>query len=196
MLDWETLDVDFNPVLIQVGCALISPTANKKIEIVDKFDARININSQLPIGRTISPSTLQWWQKQDPDVAKSVFAGPGDEIQVMLHKLHTFFITTLKTGKPCFIWANGALADTFWCKHLYSMLNRLGLFTELYPFNYNQEKCFRTLIFGLKDFIYSKYKNGSKHDALSDAIWQSNILIDFINNYDQIVSEMEKLYSK
>lgn len=194
MLDWETLNVDFNPVLIQVGCTLAAPTENGKLEIVDKYSANININSQIPLGRSISMATLDWWSKQEPAVYNQVFSGPGSEIHIVLVQLHNFLVRVLSQKKPAYLWANGSLADTFWLKHLYKNLSDKGVTNLVYPVNYNQEKCFRTMIFGLKDFIYRRYQNTAKHNALEDAIWQTNILLDFINNYDAVIADMDEFY--
>lgn len=63
MIDFETLDTKAGAVLLSAGIILFDP---EKPEDREEHYFEFHVEKQIPAGRTISSSTLEWWLRQDP----------------------------------------------------------------------------------------------------------------------------------
>ncbi|WP_336153570.1 3'-5' exonuclease [Acinetobacter pittii] len=156
MLDYETLDVAECPVILSMGAVVFNEHG-----IIDQISAKIDQESCLKIGCTISQSTLDWWEQQTPEARKMAFGGttPIDEAMLMIISLY-------KKHWCSEIWSRGAIADIRWTNNI---LDKLGIQK---PWKFWEEMCFRTFIKYSPELKFTPI--GEKHNALVDAINQAN----------------------
>lgn len=71
MLDLETLGTKPGCVVLQIGAIFFRRKSGK---VMSEFQQNIDIGSQLGLGMTIDPKTLEWWREQSPAAQASVFS--------------------------------------------------------------------------------------------------------------------------
>lgn len=189
-IDMETMATTRRPLVLQVGWTILKPV-NQKLEIVNKNLDHLDIGEQLLRGRDIDQKTYDtFWKHQDQKVKESVFT-PKEE-RVGIDSFLENFLITIKNYtegfKQKFLWSNGSLDDSVWLRSLFDEHPNYE-----WPFSYKEPLCYRTEMLGLKDWLYVKHKNDLAHNALADAIFQSNVFIDMINNYDQVVEDINRM---
>lgn len=155
MLDFETLDVAECPVILSMGAVVFNENG-----IVDSFFEKIDQQSCIDIGFTVSVETLLWWEEQSDAAKKAAFGGTTN-IGYAMSMLVQMYIKH-ECGE---IWSKGAIADIRWANNI---LDKLGLQK---PWKFWEEMCFRT---------YLKYSPkvdfqpvGEAHNALDDAMNQA-----------------------
>lgn len=159
MIDCETLDIGERPVLLSIGAVVYDDT-----QIFEYFQIDIDIENSKKHGFTVSQSTLDWWNEQDPIAKNMAFSGK-EKIDLALQKLVDFY-----SDNGCDeIWSKGALADIRWIN------NALDHFGIERPWNYYKEFCFRTLLKSSPRFEIPFA--GIQHNALDDAIHQAKQFI-------------------
>lgn len=171
MLDFETLDVAECPVILSMGVVVFNEDG-----IVDSFFEKIDQQSCIDIGFTVSVDTLLWWDKQSDAARKAAFGGTTD-IRSAMGMLVQMYIKH-ECGE---IWSKGSIADIRWANNI---LDKLGLQK---PWKFWEEMCFRT---------YLKYSPkvdfqpvGEAHNALDDATNQAKHWIE-INNQRYLNSDI------
>lgn len=165
MLDFETLDmgaVVFNEQSVIAGLSL-----------------KIDQQSCLDLGCTISEDTVEWWAKQSNEAKAAAFGGTTN-IRDAMEQLIQLYI-----DEECIeIWSQGALADIRWANNV---LTKLQLQK---PWEYYQEMCSRTLL------KYSPQtlgipRTGTHHDAYNDAFFQAqNIILQLRYVMDEDVNQL------
>jgi hypothetical protein len=156
MVDMETMAVTPNAVVLTLGAVHFNPYGNG---YGDKIYFKINLDDQDKLGREIDPSTLEWWSRQDPAIMEEAFSeedrSPLVEAMDKFHKI--------AWGCDAF-WSHGATFDLTMIENIYRQLGKP------LPWNYWQLRDTRTLF----DLGYDPdMPQGSKHDALQDAIRQA-----------------------
>ena len=159
MIDCETLDVGERPVLLSIGAVVFN---NQQIH--EYFHIGIDIEDSKRYGFTVSQSTLDWWDQQDPAARADAFSG-GEKIKAALQALVYFF----EENKCTEIWSKGSLADIRWIN------NALDYFGIERPWKYYKEFCFRTLLKSVPKFDMPFL--GTPHSALDDAVHQAKQFI-------------------
>jgi len=156
MVDMETMAVSPNAVVLSLGAVHFNPWGNG---YGDKIYFKINLDDQDALGREIDPSTLEWWGRQDPAIMEEAFSEEGRISLVdAMDQFHKF-----AWGCDAF-WSHGATFDLVILENIYRQLGKP------LPWNYWQLRDTRTLF----DLGYDPdMPQGSKHDALQDAIRQS-----------------------
>lgn len=181
MIDCETLDIGERPILLSIGAVVFDDS-----QIYEYFHIGIDIESSKQHGFTVSQSTLDWWDQQDPAARAVAFSG-GEEIKAALHALVYFF----EENECIEIWSKGALADIRWIN------NALDYFGIERPWKYYKEFCFRTLLKSVPKFEIPF--TGIPHNALDDAIHQAKqfMHIKAINNKQaQILIEQGQRFNE
>jgi hypothetical protein len=156
MVDMETMAVTPDAVVLTLGAVHFNPYGNG---IGEKLYFRVNIDDQDALGRSVDPSTLEWWGKQDPAIMEEAFS-EKDRIPLVeaMDKFHKF-----AWGCSHF-WSHGATFDLVMLENIYRQINKP------LPWNYWQLRDTRTLF----DLGYDPdMPKGGKHDALQDAIRQA-----------------------
>lgn len=159
MLDFKTLDVAECPVILSMGAVVFNEN-----EIVDCIYEKIDQQSCLELGCTISDDTIAWWDKQS-EAAKTAAFGGTTNIGYAMGMLVDFY----KKHDCEEIWSAGALTDIRWTNNI---LIKLGMEK---PWKFYKEMCFRTFRIYMPQFDFEK--SGTVHNALDDAINQAKYWI-------------------
>lgn len=182
MLDFETLSLKENAVLLAIGACTFNPATG---EIGAEFYAAIDPRTQF--GRDIDARTVLWWMKQDEaartkitsaiEAADAVEAGlPDDmdeEAQGELEGNAAFSIQAVARGVLTWIgtsgddievWSNGAV-DHAWFNSMFEYAGYKN------PVPYHKQRDYRTLKALFPEIKREDY--GVAHNALDDAIGQA-----------------------
>ena len=159
MVDCETLDIGERPVLLSIGAVVFDDN-----QIQDYFEYFIDKETAIREGFTVSQSTLDWWDQQDPIAKKDAFSGERD-IQDALAALVRFY----KVNECTQIWSKGSIADIRWIN------NALNYFGMRQPWKFWQEMCFRTFL-EMSPRVSVAFE-GVPHNALDDAAHQARQFI-------------------
>lgn len=177
MLDFKTLDVGECPVILSMGAVVFNDQ-----DVLFGLDTKIDQQSCIDIGCTISADTVAWWEKQS-DEAKAAAFGGTTNIRAAMEELIEFY-----TENECSeIWSQGALADIRWVNNI---LAKLGLAK---PWEFYQEMCSRTLLKYSPNHASSP-RTGTHHNALDDAIFQAeNVICKLRYILDEEVFDYENI---
>lgn len=163
MFDTETLDTASTAVILSIAA----------VEFDDKnlgrrFHARINIDSCLKHGLTVSGNTIEWWMDQSAD-ARKIFRSSGLPLDRVLIDLATW----LDWGQVDEVWSNGSDFDF---PIIANAFRAIGAGNP--PWSYFKIRDFRTI-----KKMYAKDVADAamvvplvRHDALEDAIAQAMTL--------------------
>lgn len=184
MLDFESLSLESNAVLLSLGACTFNPETG---EILDTFYAAIDPRTQP--GRDINADTVLWWLKQDQAArdkltgaveATDKLAEAGDETtedemtelletaaHPIQHVARAFIVWLEQMGEYDGVWSNGAV-DHNW---LDSMIKYAGYKN---PVPFWKQRDYRTIRALNPDVKASAF--GVAHNALDDAIKQANHL--------------------
>lgn len=156
MVDMETLAVSPNAVVLSLGAVHFDPYGTG---YSDSLYFRIDIDDQDALGREVDPNTITWWSSQPPEIMEEAFS-LDDRIPLVeaMDRFHKF-----AWGCSAF-WSHGATFDLVILENIYRQLNKP------LPWNYWQLRDTRTLFDLGQD---PEMPQGSKHDALQDAIRQA-----------------------
>lgn len=132
-------------------------------------------------------STLEWWKTQSAD-ARRVFSDniiDGVSVKDAANEMKEFIDECItkhmnrftSEGKPSVrIWGNGATFDN---AILAKMFYENGV--DDIPWNTFGDRCYRTLTKTL-NIVVPKGARGTAHNALDDAVYQANVLIETLKN--------------
>jgi exodeoxyribonuclease VIII len=156
MVDMETMAVSPNAVVLSLGAVHFNPYENGH---GDSLYFRIDIDDQDALGREVDPNTITWWSSQPSEIMEEAFS-PDNRIPLVdaIDQFHRF-----AWGCSAF-WSHGATFDLVILENIYRQLNKP------LPWNYWQLRDTRTLFDLGQD---PEMPQGSKHDALQDAIRQA-----------------------
>jgi hypothetical protein len=174
MIDMEgTAQCASSGILTLGACTFGLPFGQQR----QKFYERASLASNESMGRTISRSTMEWWDKQDKAMRDEAFGGTQN-INLMLIAFEQWCIEkfAIDAGREALVdrielWSRGAGFD---CEILQdAFLNIFGY----YPFDFRKHMCQRTverlMPASLKSAIPPQQ---SKHHALEDAMYQANVM--------------------
>lgn len=158
MVDLETLGLAPDSVIVSIGAVIFT---DQGIEgegywtpFLDQPDRHVDLG------------TVKWWMQQS-DEARSVFTTtPAYTLQYALDELAQEF------DKDTLIWSNGANFDEVLLANAY----RQG--RKNVPWAYRNVRCFRTLRAQYPDVKVDTL--GTKHNALDDARWQAQLLLEIV----------------
>lgn len=155
MLDFETLDVAECPVILSMGAVVFNEN-----RIIATLYHKVDQQSCLDLGCTISESTIEWWDAQSEEAREAAFGGKLN-IAVAMQDL----VDLYKNENCGEIWSRGALADIRWANNILDKLNIEK------PWKFWEEMCFRTFLKYSPEFVFCP--DGVKHNALDDAANQA-----------------------
>ncbi len=182
MIDFETLGLSENAVLLSLGAVVFDPATGT---LGDQFHS--HIDPRLQPGREISADTVLWWLAQDdaargkltqaikymdqiesgevdnmePEQVEATFEGAAHPIH---HVARAFVNWVEHMDDTVEVWTNGAV-DHAW---LESMMKYSGLKN---PIKFWNQRDYRTLK-NLYPDVTAEF-SGVKHNALDDAIHQA-----------------------
>lgn len=125
---------------------------------------------------SISARTIEWWLKQSEEARKEIYNVNGKiHFHSALGEFYNFYGTNFATNgiDPPLIWGNGADFDI---KILDTAYQKSGYIWS--PWKYTDIRCFRTFkkLFGEEELKLKR--KGTAHNALDDAIYQAQYLIN------------------
>lgn len=154
MIDFETLSVSDNALVVQIGAVYFDPETGS---LGKMYEATIDPQDAQSNGAVIDASTVAWWLSQSKDAQNQVFK-PGESEQSAFIGLHVFL------NKAKRIWSK---PSTFDWRILDQTFKRL----QLGVLDHRTPRDMRTLM----DYYpgeLPKFK-GTPHVALHDAIYQA-----------------------
>lgn len=183
-IDLETLSTSPAAVILAVGAYAICEETGNFV----RFYRVCSTNSQPH--RQIDPSTLQWWENQSAearkvlDEATSPDATPLDDV---LDEL-TNWIGLLGNTHQVYVWGNGASFDVAILEHAYKSRS------PFVPWDFRKVRDMRTLYditlrLGLHDIGKSIERVGTHHNALDDAEFQAQIIIESLRQLGELRRE-------
>ena len=182
MFDIETLGTTPGSVVTSLGAVAFY----KDGEVISSFETYFNIQEQLDVGMTVSGDTLVWWLKQSEEAKNSLVFGQEGRYNGVADMLINFDLWVADYGlkENTTYWANGASFDFPILERLYSEFGEDGP-----PWKYHNQRCFRT-IKGLPGANEVKpERHGVHHDALDDAKFQMDWLLNINELFDGKILE-------
>ena len=181
MIDLETLDTKPSAVVLSVGAViwetLYSETDGLIWEPVERFMRVLNMEEQLSRGRTVSQSTLLWWQRQDSTAKAEAFNPVRQNVGLVLDEFRAFVYqyadpSVNDTGINAF-WASPVAFDM-------PIWEDLAMtFGNFVPWKYNQRYDVRTVVreanLSAKSHEDPKLV-GVPHTPVYDCEWQISLL--------------------
>ena len=164
MLDLETLDTKPTALILSIGAVMF----DKDCRSIEEFYGIIELDEPTMSNFTISASTLGWWFKQEEAIKE--FARGGQPLKVVLSNFSYWF----KQNKGKELWGNGATFDNVILKNAYDVSKMPT------PWSYKDDCCYRTII-GRYPKLHAEF-SGVRHNALMDAIFQADYLVELNNS--------------
>lgn len=161
MIDIETFSTAKNAALASIGALKF----NDK-EILDKFYINIDPGTSKAAGLHFSQSTIDWWKSQKPEA----FAALKKDRYTLSNALDQF--SEWYGPKSIPIFACGPDFDLVIMEANYAAVGKK------HPWKYSEARCFRTF---KALFKADTVRQGVYHNALDDAIYQAQYIIDVLN---------------
>lgn len=165
MVDLETLDTRASASILSIGAVRLDWNT---LEAVDPFYIIIDPESCKAVGLTESASTVAWWGGQSEE-ARRVFTDPNVPLSSALHGFARYLSSYGKSKVR--LWGNGSDFDNVILINAYDALGYDA------PWMFYNNRCFRTVRKMLGHLIEDPKRGGTHHNALDDAIFQAQILL-------------------
>ena len=176
MFDLETLDTKPSAVVLSVGVVVwetfYSETTGLIWKPVERFLRVLDMEEQFARGRTVSQSTLLWWQQQTPVAKEGAFNPVRRPIKRVLTDLRDMVDGYGDPSITAF-WASPSTFD-------FPIWEDLAMtFSNYVPWTYRQKYDVRTVVreAGLSARDHSDSKlTGVPHTPVYDCEWQISLL--------------------
>lgn len=165
MVDLETLDNRSTSIILSLGACRIDWDNGV---IADPFYVSICPDSCRAAGLTESADTKAWWARQSEE-ARRVFTEPKVSLEEGLIEFHRYLDRWNRNKLK--LWGNGSDFDNVIIANGY---NAVGLDA---PWRFYNNRCFRTVKNVYSDVIVTPQRKGTYHNALDDARYQAEILL-------------------
>ncbi len=95
MFDLETLDTKPSAVVLSIGAVIWETMYNEEAQILfwdsrARFMRVLDMDDQFVSGRTVSQSTILWWQRQDPTARAEAFNPVRRPVYEVLNDFYAF----------------------------------------------------------------------------------------------------------
>lgn len=184
VFDIETLDVESTSVVLSLAIVYFDDTSTYQSLLDEclfvKFDAREQLKNYK---RTISKSTLEWWEKQTDHAKQISFFPSKDDLPAIegIQKIRSYL--RRKSNEKTIIWSRGSIDSVI----MDSLCKAVGVKPLVY---YNQHREIRTAL----DIMATTTVNGyckvslegfskdmvKKHDPVHDVCYDAVQLLYFI----------------
>lgn len=183
-LDLETMDNSSCSAIISIGACYFDRYTG---EIGETFHQKVNLQSCIDVGLTVSADTIMWWLQQS-DETREKLAGNDKErhLSGVLVNLEHFM-------QDCeMVWGNGATFDNVILESAFKSLGHQA------PWRFWNTRDLRTLVdVGLELGVNPKKElsfDGTRHDALSDAIHQAKIATEIYCEIRSLLPKSAEAY--
>lgn len=176
MFDLETLDTTPSAIVLSVGAVIWETSADATGALywtpVDRFYRILDIQPQADKKRTVSESTILWWQRQDPTAQAEAFNPVRQPVTKTLRDFCNF--VNHRAYDINAFWANPATFD-------FPIWEDLALtFSDYVPWSYRQKYDVRTVVreagYSAKDHVPTIPIDGLPHMPVYDCEWQIDLL--------------------
>lgn len=165
MADIETLGTGSNAVMISIGAVRFDPATK---QITDRFYTRVDPQSCMDAGLTVTGSTILWWLQQSQE-ARDQFKGALPSLKMALDG---FTAWMKKMPGKHRVWGNGATFDNVILTNAYAALKMER------PWGYTDDRCYRTIKALYPDVAKPSGTGLVGHRADHDAEYQAIHLMD------------------
>lgn len=172
MIDMETVDTCENAGILTLGaCTFGLPFSVPR----KHFYERASLSSNEFLKRSISKETMEWWDKQDPEMRKETFGGTDSIVLVL--DMFVNWASRIAPIDEIELWSRGAGFDCNILQHAYQNLQ------GHYPFDFRKHMCQRTIERLMPPDLRNLLpKHTNKHHALQDALFQADVMDVALNN--------------
>lgn len=177
-IDLETLGTSPNSKILSVGVVAVCAETGETL----KFYSGCSIDSQED--RTASASTLKWWEDQSAEARQALDYAKSPECPTLRDALTalTGWIGKLGETHTVYPWGNGSDFDVAMLNHAFDS-NGMAR-----PWGFRNVRDMRTLYditlrFGM-DIKGNAPKVGTAHNALDDAQFQANVIMESLRQID------------
>lgn len=168
MIDLETLGTKPGCKILSISAVTFNAAQYRGNYGRDSFDAAVMISLQDQL--KTDQSTLDWWQKQSKEAYDAVFNNSkAIRLTSALEIFSSWLTAFVDEGCTPILWGNGASFD---CPVLAEAYRIYGY--EV-PWNFRNERCYRTLLAEFGHLINKPEFEGVKHNSLADATYQANV---------------------
>lgn len=170
MLDFETLGTDHDAVLCSAGLVRFNIETG---EILATAHCFADLRSALSHNRIVDPETLLWWLSQATEAQVALAEGMrnhGMPWTGFLSHIREFIGDSREEDGNLRLWSNGATFDVSLLEYALKQENLRA------PWKYSAARDMRTLVDIAKPFEHSVVLEGTKHDALADAVYQAKVV--------------------
>lgn len=169
-IDLESLSLQPDAVVLSIGAAAFTLVGG----VVKTFYAVLEQPTQIEHGRSISPSTVQWWEKQSRE-AQEAYVGPGKDTLTVLRQFADWFRSIPSLSG---VWGFGSDFDNAMLQSLY---REYGVPV---PWPYRMNRCGRTITACLPQ--RRPPNTGTHHNALDDATYQAFTVRDSLMRLESL----------
>ena len=180
MIDLETLDTKPSAVVLSIGAVVwetfVDDTGHLAWKALDRFIRVLDIQKQLDRRRTVSQSTLLWWQDQSSAAKAEAFNSVRQPVLTSLVDFHDFAANNRNVpGDPISVfWASPVAFDL-------PIWEDLAMtFGGCVPWKYNQRYDVRTVIreacYSADGHVHFHNIGGVPHTPVFDCEWQISLL--------------------
>jgi len=167
MVDLETASTASDAAILSIGAVAFDPD---NLEFRRSFYLNVSLRSCLAENLRFDASTFYWWARQDSSAGEAI---QGDQLPLR-NVLADFgeFLSGLGSPQQTRMWSNGATFDIPILENAYHALGGSE------PWSFWAVRCYRTISNLVpKDFHPWDDTDGTKHNALRDAEYQTNRLL-------------------
>lgn len=166
MIDLETWGNGPAAVIVALGAVKFYPDDPDNL-IGEKFYAAVDPASCVRLGLQMDVGTILWWM--DPKQRKALDAWLSTSNSDLLNVLEGFAMWYGPKSLPT--WGNGAGFDNVIVSTAYKVLGAER------PWNFRDDRDYRSIKALAPKGWKADVPDGLHHDALSDALWQMQVLI-------------------
>lgn len=171
MIDLETLSSYFDAGILSIGATKFDHTG-----ILDEFYVNIKLSSVKKYGLDIDKKTLEWWAEQKDEALEALFK-QAIPLDAALKQFNEWFG---KDSMPTY--SKGVDFDTVIMREAYRKVRQHDNIELYEPWSFRDGLCARTMfeVFGTVPGLKPDFE-GTAHNALDDARWQSQFIINIWN---------------
>lgn len=176
VLDLETMGTGPNAAIVAIGCVKVADG-----QIAGEFYTRVDLESSLQAGGTVTAKTIQWWLKRSEEARREVDG--SQHAQPLIFALRDLDVFMDDDERQIFVWGNGSSFDNVILRSAYAA------FGDEAPWPFWNDRDLRTLL-----HLYPAAKGipfeGTKHHALHDARHEARQLVAALEMHEAQRAEL------
>lgn len=163
MVDLETLGTNPKSVILSIGAVSFDPDDDRE-DFSNTFYVNVDPKSCQKFGLTVDVSTVMWWLKQSKEAQETLVRSTVVSLPTALRQFSTWY-----SEFGGHLYGNGAAFDNVILANAYDACD-CGR-----PWSYYDDRCYRTIKANWPKITADVFE-GTKHDAMSDAVHQAKHL--------------------